>query len=780
MGQRDRLLRRLCAGLLLRGLVYWFTLLAGQWVCCAAQFYVSPAGRDDQPGTREKPFASLDHACRQLGPGDVLWLAAGRYHEPLQLEGLRGTPDRPIVVRAMPGSEVVLDGTVPLELRWTRHRGEIWKAAVPQPVWQLFDGERMLIVARWPNAQMGELDFWNQKATWRKMAPESCFGLVIDQRPKSDPPRGYVAEDEGASWGVRLPEGMNTQSLAETGVDMTGAVAVMNMGSWMTWAQFIERHEPGSNRFTYSKDFSGQDPKPSWGERVRRWCEDQEFWDKKNTRGGQAHYFLEGLPCLDAPGEWWLDAQSRTLYLIPPKGKQPHGLRLRGKVVTYMVDMRECSYLVLDGIDFFGATFRLEDCEHVTIENSRLLYPSFSRRVLGELGPTASTRLETRRGRSQSNANVIRNCRFEYMDGPALVLQGERGDLIDNCLFHDVDYSCIGDGVTIRLRGPDHTVRRCTIYNTGASECVVGDDGTHIQYCHFYNVGKLQHDGGATQFGTFQEPVEVDHNWSHDHPKNGYRFDGSGGPPRPHSQFGTMHHNVTWNTNGMVVKGDRHLIHNNVVWRCPKGLVIMDWLRMNGINRETVTLNNLADVIQKRWFSPERKPIPGLARCNLEADAALLLRDPANWDFRPRAHAGALLDRGTQDEGRQYRFFRDIEHLGSAPDIGAYELGEKSYWIPGFQDAHASTPIPPDGAQRVKSDADLMFLGAYRAESHVVYFGRAPDRLERQAELRDINIFTPPALQPGHTYYWRVDALRRGKVVHGPVWRFTVEQAPAG
>jgi len=700
MRQRDGLLRCSCAGLLVPALAGWFALLAGQWVCCAAQFYVSPAGSDDQPGTREKPFGSLAHACRQLRPGDVLWIDAGRYRQPLQLEGLRGTPDRPIVLRAVPNGRVVFDGTLPLDLHWVRYRGKIWKATVPQPIWQLFAGQQMLTPARWPNASMTDPDFWNQKVTWRKMAPESRFGLVIDQRPESDPPRNYVAEDEGASWGIRLPEGVNTQSLAATGVDMTGAVAVMNIGSWMTWAQFIEHHEPGSNRFTYSTDFSGQG--------------------------------------LDVPGEWWFEPRSRTLYLIPPEAKLPDELRLRGKVVTYMVDLRECSYLVLDGIDFFGATFRLADCEHVTIENSRLLYPSFSRRVLGELGPIAGTRLESRRRRTEPNANVIRNCRFEYMDGPALVLRNERGDLIENCLFHDVDYSCVGDGTTIRLHGQDHTIRRCTIYNTGASECVVGDNGVHVQYCHFWNVGKLQHDGGAVQFGTFSEPVEVDHNWSHDHPKNGYRFDGSGGPPRPHSQYGIMHHNVTWNTNGMVVKGDRHLIHNNTLWRCPKGLVIMDWLPMNGINRQTVTLNNLAEVIQKRWFSAQRKPIPGFARCNLEADAARLLRDPANWDFRARPETEPLIDRGTQD-GRPYRFFRGIEYLGSAPEIGAYELGEKSYWIPGFQDECASTPIPPDGAQQVKRDADGLFR-------HLAAVSPAPSSAARYQHFHSGRVAAGPYL----------------------------------
>jgi hypothetical protein len=45
----------------------------------ARNFYVSPAGSDHNPGTREKPFASPGYASRRLEPGDTLVVLGGQY-----------------------------------------------------------------------------------------------------------------------------------------------------------------------------------------------------------------------------------------------------------------------------------------------------------------------------------------------------------------------------------------------------------------------------------------------------------------------------------------------------------------------------------------------------------------------------------------------------------------------------------------------------------------------------------------------------------------------------
>jgi len=89
-----------------------------------------------------------------------------------------------------------------------------------------------------------------------------------------------------------------------------------------------------------------------------------------------------------------------------------------------------------------------------------------------------------------------------------------------------------------------------------------------------------------------------------------------------------------------------------------------------GGNYETTTYNNAADV-----FTAD--PIPGTASNNYDSENEVLslrdlLRDPENFDFRPRADATALIDKGreTTCEVNDVIFDVTAGYNGAAPDIG--------------------------------------------------------------------------------------------------------------
>ena len=70
-----------------------------------------------------------------------------------------------------------------------------------------------------------------------------------------------------------------------------------------------------------------------------------------------------------------------------------------------------------------------------------------------------------------------------------------------------------------------------------------------------------------------------------------------------------------------------------------------------------------------------------------------------------------------------------------------------------------------------------MYLDGYKAHKHNIYFGTSESKLKKVAtRMSGKNICTPAELRPGRTYYWRVDAIRKGGVTHGKVWSFTTEQ----
>ena len=90
----------------------------------AAELFVAPGGDDAAAGTREAPFATIQRAQRDAGPGDTVFLRGGTYRMRgdriareerifayVTLLDRSGEPGRPIRYRAFPGEKPVLDFT---------------------------------------------------------------------------------------------------------------------------------------------------------------------------------------------------------------------------------------------------------------------------------------------------------------------------------------------------------------------------------------------------------------------------------------------------------------------------------------------------------------------------------------------------------------------------------------------------------------------------------------------------------------------------------------------
>ena len=209
-------------------------------------------------------------------------------------------------------------------------------------------------------------------------------------------------------------------------------------------------------------------------------------------------------------------------------------------------------------------------------------------------------------------------------------------------------------------------------------------------------------------------------------------------------------------------------------------LIVSSNLPIQGRNYETITRNNISNKFSGHRTKPGKDyPVPGIVDHNWSgnfknADIRSQLRDPDNLDFRPKKNSD-LVDKGALIEGKE------IPYLGKAPDIGAYEFGDLNYWIPGFQDKIASTPVPPTESKTVKTDADLMWLTAYKAYSSDIYIGGDFDTVKNASKnspefkgRQKNNIYSPGKLNAGKTYYWRIDEVTKNGTQKGNVWSFTV------
>ena len=119
--------------------------------------------------------------------------------------------------------------------------------------------------ARWPNALWSDKSVFDHK-NWRP-CPHCQRGKVIDE------------------------------ALETLNLNVTGAMAILNIGSWETFVSEVLWHQPGSDNFTYEDDFG-------------------------NIKFKHQQYYLEAsLELLDHPEEWFYDMDSKMLHFILPESK---------------------------------------------------------------------------------------------------------------------------------------------------------------------------------------------------------------------------------------------------------------------------------------------------------------------------------------------------------------------------------------------------------------------------------------------------------------------------
>ncbi len=238
----------------------------------AADYYVSPAGSDANPGTQAAPLATISKArdaIRQSGQAGkqpiTVHLADGTYLlvETFSLAaGDSGTASAPITYKAEHEGEAILSGAVELKgLNWQQAREGVFKAAVPTEVLkrcafdELWLGETKLDMARFPNRSQGQVF-------------NGVTGLnAINGRAKgySRPRTGFIHAMHGNHWGSVH---YRVTGMGDTGLKLEGG-----------WQQ---------NR-------------------------------GRNLDGGSVmiENIFEELDCQD---EWFLDRDSGVLYVYPRQG----------------------------------------------------------------------------------------------------------------------------------------------------------------------------------------------------------------------------------------------------------------------------------------------------------------------------------------------------------------------------------------------------------------------------------------------------------------------------
>ena len=456
----------------------------------AATLHVSPAGDDANPGSDGKPFATLARAqteARRFSGKETVTvlLHAGTYYLNAPLVFIAadsGTQQAPVSYKAAPGEKPVISGGVKLNLQWTPYKNGIFQAQVPDDLAteELFvDGERQ-ILARYPNFDP-HAQYFN--------------GFSADAISKeraarwADPAGGFLHTMHGYLWG-----GL---SWLITGKDANGEIT--KEGGW-----------------------------------------------QMNRDGGahQKYRFVENIfEELDAPGEWFLNRKTHTLYFYPPTGVDlqmalVEAVRLRNLVELKGDEKSPVRFLNLKGLTFRhaartfmetrepllrtdwaiyrgGAVF-FNGAEECALEDSRLdqvggnaiFVNNYNRRLtirgceISQSGASGICFLGDYQAVRSASFNYNQVKKFEELDlTPGPLTSNYPADcLVEDCLIHltgRLEKQTAGVNIDI---AQNITVRHCSIYDTPRAGINIGDGcfGGHvIEFCDVFDTVKETGDHGS-------------------------------------------------------------------------------------------------------------------------------------------------------------------------------------------------------------------------------------------------------------------------------------------
>jgi len=348
-------------------------------------FYVSPVGDDAHSGKKNQPFATLSRArdavraSGRLGKEAItVHLLPGVYYLPETLVFTTddsGAAGAPVVYQGEPGGEVVLSGGLKLELEWAPYRDGIMQAKVPVglKIDQLFINGIRQNMARYPN----------DDPTQRMM-------------------HGYAAD------------AFSKERAARWAAPIGGYMHAMHPAHW------------GDVHF----QITGKQPDGSLSY--------EGGW--QNNRGSalhKEHRFVENIfEELDAPGEWFHNAQTCVLYFYPEAGMDLEKAKVEVVRLRHLIDFKGDTAESVKFITLRGLTFR----------------------------HAARTFMENREPLNRSDWTIYR--------GGAVFLEGTEDCQIADSLFDQVG----GNTIFVNAYNRRFTVRGCLIQASGASGVAfVGD-----------------------------------------------------------------------------------------------------------------------------------------------------------------------------------------------------------------------------------------------------------------------------------------------------------------
>ncbi|MHB0960251.1 MAG: right-handed parallel beta-helix repeat-containing protein [Pirellulaceae bacterium] len=564
-------------------------IVLGLPLLCAADFFISPAGNDDNPGSESRPFATLEAARdaarqrKQEGKipdgGLTIWLRGGDYlrTSPLELTAEdSATAESPVVWRSYPGESVRLLGgrqltefspvadaevlerleetarpmvrEVDLRALGISEFGELASRGFARPTvpahCELFIAGRPMTLARWPNEGQ-----WEQIAGF----PEAH------------------AQDDGHGGKIgKLEDGFHYSGDRPRRWKHTDDIWVHGYWSW-DWAN---SYEHVASLDLEQRRVTTAPPHGQYG-----------------FRTGQRFYFLNVLEELDQPGEWLLDRKSGKLYFWPPQEMPDSASVLISLLGQPLVRLSDVSHTTIQGLTLEatrataveirgGSNNRLAGCQLLNIGNW-------------------GVRIEGGAGHSVLSCDIL-----DTGDGGVVLSGGDRqtltpgGHVVENCHFARQGRWSKCYVPAVLMSGVGLRVSHNLIHDHPHCAVLFGGNEHLIEFNEIHHIAQETGDVGAIYTGrdwTFRGN-RIRHNFIHHTGGVGmgsmgvYMDDCVSGT----EVFGNVFYQVHW---AMFIGGGRdHRVENNVFVECDPA-VRMDG---RGLDKSPVWFNMVYDYMKKQ------------------------------------------------------------------------------------------------------------------------------------------------------------------------------------
>jgi hypothetical protein len=433
-------------------------------------FYVSPTGNDANPGTRNRPFATIGKATdavsavRRSGQeNDVtVYLSGGRYflEEPVVIK-----PEDPVrdggkvIYRAVAGEQPILSGGMQIT-EWERGENGLWVSKVSR-----VNGKPWIF---------RELFVNGERAT-RARHPDLGYLRVA-----------RAGEDNRTNF-YYYPGDFPVPGDA-------GEVELVLLHDWSVTRISLKEIDSNKNKI-YAVDSIGAKGLAFFT---------LDHWEP------HPRYFLENSPAfLDQPFEWYLDRGSALLYLKLPEGMNPGGQEIIAPVADNLLllegtEEKRIKNICFEGITFIHCAFNIPSGGYAGVQACH-----YDDREGGPGWRSIPCAIEGR----WTEGCTFQGCTLMHLGGSGLRLgTGSRDCNVSNCSFSDIS----GNGIMIG-EGRDRMVGGAPWWRSVPQQVA---SGNRVEDCAITRAGR-QFYGAVGIWCGITERTQIIHNQVSDLPYTG-------------------------------------------------------------------------------------------------------------------------------------------------------------------------------------------------------------------------------------------------------------------